>query len=124
GLRSRVDINLDLPVRAPALMRVIAHETYPGHHLEHSWKEADLVMRQGRLESSVLLINSPECLISEGLADLGYRFAVPPAEAPALLAEVASRAGLAAADQGAADGDIHGWAERRGGSPGLPHEAG
>ena len=71
GRRSRVDVNTDLPVRAPDLIHVIAHETYPGHHLEHAWKEADLVDRGGRLEASILLINTPECLISEGLADLG-----------------------------------------------------
>ena len=62
----------------PDLIGTIAHETYPGHHLEHAWKEADLVDTQGRLESSILLINTPECLISEGLADLGVRFASPP----------------------------------------------
>jgi hypothetical protein len=94
GLRSRVDINTDLPVRAPQLAHTIAHETFPGHHLEHAWKEADLVERQGRLEASVLLINTPECLISEGLADLGYRFALPPVERPAFFAELFGRAGL------------------------------
>ena len=44
GRRSRVDINTDLPVRAHGPRSdVVAHETYPGHHLEHAWKEADLV---------------------------------------------------------------------------------
>jgi hypothetical protein len=97
GLRSRVDINTDLPVRAPDLVHTAAHETYPGHHLEHAWKEADLVDARGRLESSILLINTPECLISEGLADLGRRFAVPPDEAVDLHAELFERAGLALA---------------------------
>ena len=60
------------PVRAPDLVHTVAHETYPGHHLEHAWKEADLVDRLGRLEASILLINTPECPISEGLADLGH----------------------------------------------------
>ncbi len=46
GGRSRVDLNTDLPVRAPELVITVAHETYPGHHLEHAWKEADLVDRQ------------------------------------------------------------------------------
>jgi hypothetical protein len=98
GLRSRVEINLDLPVRAHELLRVVAHETYPGHHLEHAWKEADLVERQGLLESSVLLINAPECLISEGLAELGNRFASPPADEPALLVELYQRAELPVAN--------------------------
>ena len=74
-----------------------------GHHLEQAWKEADLVDRAGRLEASALLINTPECLISEGLADLGARFAMPPGEQADLLVELYARAGLSiAADPSAA----------------------
>jgi len=98
GRRSRVDINTDLPVRAPALIATVAHEAYPGHHLEHAWKEAELVDARGRLESSILLINTPECLMSEGLADIGRGFASPPADQVDLLAELFERAGLAFAD--------------------------
>ena len=94
GLRSRVDINTDLPVRAATLIDLIAHETFPGHHLEHAWKEADLVDRQQRLEASILVLNAPEALISEGLAELGVDFASPPAEAGDLLVELYGRAGL------------------------------
>ncbi|HEY6014565.1 MAG TPA: hypothetical protein VIU37_11170, partial [Candidatus Limnocylindrales bacterium] len=94
GRRSRVDINTDLPVHAGDVVRTVAHETYPGHHLEHAWKEADLVDRQGRLEASILLINTPECLISEGLANLGSRFVAPVGEAPGLLMELYQRAAL------------------------------
>jgi hypothetical protein len=93
GLRSRVDVNTDLPTHLPGFAHTVAHETYPGHHLEHAWKEADLVER-GRVECSVLLINTPECLISEGLADLGFEFVSPPAERPALLDEVFEVAGI------------------------------
>jgi hypothetical protein len=103
GRRSRVDINTDLPVHVADLISTVAHETYPGHHLEHAWKEADLVDGQARLESSVRLINTPECLISEGLADLGRRFVAPPDEDAGLLVEIYERAGLAiAADRQAA----------------------
>lgn len=94
GRRSRVDVNTDLPSRVPELVNLIAHEAYPGHHLEHAWKEADLVDRAGRLESSILLINTPECLISEGLANLGRVFAVPEPEHAGLLVELMERAGL------------------------------
>ena len=83
-------------------MSTVAHETYPGHHLEHAWKEADLVDGAGRLEASILLINTPECLISEGLADLGVRFAVPADEHADLLVELFDRAGLAIATDGSA----------------------
>ncbi len=94
GLRSRVDLNTDLPVRAGDLPGLLAHEAYPGHHLEHAWKEAHQVERLGHLEASVLSINTPECLLSEGLADLGRRFAVPDDDEADLLAEVLDRAGL------------------------------
>lgn len=103
GLRSRVDLNTDLPVRAPDLVGVIAHETYPGHHLEHAWKEAELVVARGHLEASALLINAPECLVSEGLAEVGRRFVVPPETEVDLLVELFARAGLSlAADPAAA----------------------
>ena len=103
GLRSRVDINTDLPIRAADLVDTIAHETYPGHHLEHAWKEADLVDHQRRLEASIVFLNTPECLISEGLAVLGVEFAAPPADEADLLVELFERAGLAiAANPGAA----------------------
>ena len=42
---------------------MVAHETFPGHHLEHASKEANLVERRRRLEATILLINTPECLI-------------------------------------------------------------
>jgi hypothetical protein len=94
GRRSRIDVNTDLPLQAPRLPGLVAHEAYPGHHLEHSTKEAELVDRHGRLESSILLINTPECLISEGLADLGERFVAPAGERADLLVELFERAGL------------------------------
>ncbi len=94
GLRSRVDVNLDLPIRLPALIGTAAHETYPGHHLEHATKEAALVEGAGRLEASILLINTPECLISEGLAEAGRTLAVPPGELAGLLVELSETAGL------------------------------
>jgi hypothetical protein len=94
GYRSRVDINLDLPLRLPGLVGTAAHETYPGHHLEHALKEQALVEGLGRLEASVLLINTPECLVSEGLANVGRDIAVPPAGRDALLIELAELAGI------------------------------
>jgi hypothetical protein len=94
GLRSRVDINLDLPIRAADLAHTVAHETYPGHHLEHAWKEADLVMGRGRLECSILLVNAPECLLSEGLANLGRRVMISANDEVDILAELFARADL------------------------------
>jgi hypothetical protein len=76
GLRSRVDLNVDLPIRPYDLVATLSHETFPGHHLEHAWKEARLVHELRRVEASILLIDTPECYVSEGLAELGRRFTI------------------------------------------------
>jgi hypothetical protein len=108
GLQSRVDVNTDLPIQVKRLVDTLAHETYPGHHLENAWKEADLVGVRGRLEATVLTINTPECLISEGLAELGLRFASPPESEADLLIELYGLAGLPiAADPAAASDAAH-----------------
>ena len=92
--RSRIEINLDTAVTVPNLIHLMAHETYPGHHLEMATKEARLVDGGGRTELSILLNNTPECLLHEGLADLGYRFAVPPADEADTIREVIEMSGL------------------------------
>lgn len=71
GLRSRVAVNTDLPVLSMALGHLVAHEAYPGHHTEHCRKEVGLVRRQRRLEETIFLVGTPQCLLAEGLADLG-----------------------------------------------------
>src|SRR5215210_7971031 len=74
--RSRVAINADLPHRLSQLPHLVAHESYPGHHAEHCRKEQGLVERAGRTEHTVFLVNTPECLMAEGLADLGVQASV------------------------------------------------
>ncbi len=68
NLKSRIDINTDLPVLLPGLPDLLAHEGYPGHHTEHATKEALLVREYGWHEHSIQLINAPECVVSEGIA--------------------------------------------------------
>jgi hypothetical protein len=70
-LHSLVAINTDLPVLSISLAHLVAHEAYPGHHTEHSRKEVGLVRRQRWLEETIFLVGTPQCLIAEGLADLG-----------------------------------------------------
>lgn len=70
-LRSRVALNTDLPVLSPTLAHLVAHEAYPGHHTEHSRKEVGLVRRRHFYEESIALVGTPQCLLAEGLADLG-----------------------------------------------------
>ncbi len=74
--RSRVAINADLPHRLSQLPHLVAHEAYPGHHTEHCRKERGLVERDEHLEHTVFLVNTPECLMAEGLADLGIEASV------------------------------------------------
>ncbi|HVA42097.1 MAG TPA: hypothetical protein VNF50_01280 [Acidimicrobiales bacterium] len=70
-LHSRVAINTDLPVLSTSLGHLVAHEAYPGHHTEHSRKEVGLVRSRHWLEESIFLVGTPQCLMAEGLADLG-----------------------------------------------------
>ncbi|MCP3798685.1 DUF885 domain-containing protein [Allokutzneria sp. A3M-2-11 16] len=69
--RSKVAINADLGHRMANLPHLIAHESYPGHHTEHCRKEAGLVGKHGQSEQTIFLVNTPQCLMAEGLADLG-----------------------------------------------------
>jgi hypothetical protein len=71
NLRSRVVINVDLPVLSTSLGHLVAHEAYPGHHTEHCRKEVGLVRRRKHLEETIFLVGTPQCLLAEGLADLG-----------------------------------------------------
>jgi hypothetical protein len=46
----------------------LAHEGYAGHHTELSIKEARPLREQGHLECCLALINSPSCVVAEGIA--------------------------------------------------------
>ena len=67
--KSRVELNTDLPIEANRLVNLLCHEGYPGHHTEHALKER-LYLDQGFGEHAIQLINTPECIISEGIATL------------------------------------------------------
>lgn len=78
--RSAVDINTDLPIPANTLTALIAHEAYPGHHTEHCLKEAGLYQQGGWAEHSIFLINTPEAVIAEGIANTGQHVIFAPGE--------------------------------------------
>lgn len=92
-LRSRVAINTDLPVLATSIGRLVAHEAYPGHHTEHTRKEAGLVRTRGWVEETIFCVGTPQCLVTEGLADLALEIVAGP-EPDVLVAEHLGRAGL------------------------------
>lgn len=76
--RSRVAVNADLRQHMSHLPGLVAHESYPGHHTEHCRKEAGLVAGRGHDEHTIFLVNTPQCLMAEGLADLALHAAVGP----------------------------------------------
>jgi hypothetical protein len=88
GLRSRVVINVDLPVPTTTLAPLVAHEAYPGHHTEHTRKEVGLVRGRRHLEETIFLVGTPQCLLAEGLADLGLEVVMGPRPEPVIAAHL------------------------------------
>ena len=68
GLRSRIAVNTDVALTPAFLVELAAHEAYPGHHTEHTWKEQRLVREAGYVEETAAMIGTPAALIAEGIA--------------------------------------------------------
>lgn len=96
--RSRIDINTDLPLRIAHLTGLLAHEGYPGHHTELANKELQLAQRRGWIEHTIALINSPSCVIAEGIATRALEVLMGEDERIAWQAELFRRAGYAHLD--------------------------
>jgi hypothetical protein len=137
GLRSHIAVNVDLPMSALELLHLTMHETYPGHHAERSSKDHLLVRGRGLLEETLVLVPTPQSLVSEGIAelapevllegdggaalnavmqeagielDLAHALAVERAIEPCRWAEV--NAALMLHDAGASDAETHAYLER------------
>ncbi len=76
NFQSRVAVNAGIGQRISQLPVLTAHECYPGHHTEHCRKEALLIDERGELEHSIFLVNTPQCVMAEGLGDLALSAAV------------------------------------------------
>jgi hypothetical protein len=94
GLRSRVAVNVDLPMSAMELLVLALHETYPGHHVERSTKDVALVHGRGLLEETLVLVPTPQSLIAEGIAKLAPEVLLDREGGPALAAIVVRDAGV------------------------------
>ena len=98
---SRIEINTDLPLRVNRLGELMAHEGYPGHHTELTIKDRRFYRAAGLVEHSLALINTPSCVVSEGIAVQALDVLMTPAEQVAWQAEVVyPRAGMAHLDAG------------------------
>jgi hypothetical protein len=88
GLRSRISVNVDLPQSAIGLLVLAMHETYPGHHAERCCKEHLLVRGRGLLEETLVLVPTPQSLVTEGIATLAPDVLLDGDGAPALAAAI------------------------------------
>ena len=93
GLRSRIAVNTDVPMATNFVTELMAHELYPGHQTEHSWKERLLHQEQRQAEAGILMIGTPESLIAEGIAGLGLEILLE--DEDAFAAEHLGRHGIA-----------------------------
>jgi hypothetical protein len=136
-LRSRIAVNVDLPMSVIELLVVAMHETYPGHHAERCCKEQLLVRGRGLLEETLVLVPTPQSLVSEGIAvlaplvllegdggaalveathdvdielDLAHALALRRAHEPCEWAEV--NAALMLHEDGASEAEVHAYLER------------
>jgi hypothetical protein len=92
-LQSRISVNVDLPMSAVELVVLAIHETYPGHHAERCVKEERLVWSGGLLEETIVLVPTPQSLISEGIATVAP-FKLLSGAGGAAFASIFSRAGV------------------------------
>jgi hypothetical protein len=67
---SRIEININKIHYWTHLLETVCHEAYPGHHMERLVKEKLLYLDKGNFECSILLIYTPEIVISEGMGIL------------------------------------------------------
>jgi hypothetical protein len=85
-LQSHISVNVDLPLSALELLVLSIHETYAGHHAERCSKEQLLVRDRGLLEETIVLVPTPQSLVSEGIAKLAPPLLLESDAGPALAA--------------------------------------
>jgi hypothetical protein len=91
-LRTRISINVDLPIPAYRLFELVTHEVYPGHHTDHVCKEP--LIQQGRLELAIAVFPTPRSVVAEGIASLAHE-ALCGDEADLVGAEILEPLGIA-----------------------------
>lgn len=93
ALRSTISVNAGFPMSAVELLRLVIHETYPGHHTERCVKDEALVRGRGLLEETIVLVPTPQSLIAEGIATLAPLFLLE-GDGGAALVDVVRGAGV------------------------------
>jgi hypothetical protein len=78
GLRSLIQVNVDLPIYLERAVDLAAHEGYPGHHVYNAMLEQELVRKRGWIEYTVYPLYAPQSLMAEGTAVVGPDIAFTP----------------------------------------------
>lgn len=87
-LRSRIAVNVTLPLSAIELLILSLHETYPGHHTERCNKEHLLVRGRGLLEETLVIVPTPQTVVTEGIGKVGPEMLLEGKSGAALVAVV------------------------------------
>lgn len=95
GGRTRILVNLDLPIDVPLIAYLAAHEAYPGHHTEHVSKERTLI-GNGVGEAMLRTMSTPEAMLAEGQADIGREVVMTDRELEDELARIGADTGVTA----------------------------
>ena len=66
---SKIEINPTYQMYWTAFLSYSSHEAYPGHHTEFVVKEKRLYRELNQFEHSLLILQSPKLIISEGIAN-------------------------------------------------------
>jgi hypothetical protein len=82
GHRSDVALNATAGRNIAALPVVVTHEAYAGHHTEHCLKEAGLLHGRAHREQAIALVNTPQCLMAEGIAERALDVVLGPGWGP------------------------------------------
>ncbi len=94
--RTRIEVNVDLSADVGQIAFWAAHEAYPGHHTEHVTKEQTLIGAAGLAEATMQTMNTPEAVLSEGLADVGVEVVLTSDEFAHELQRIGEMAGVRA----------------------------
>lgn len=97
-LRSRIEINTELPIPVARVIELAAHEGYPGHHVYNALLENGLVIGEQWPEFTVYALFSPQSLIAEGTADFGVGLAFPGKDLLAFTRQLFKAAGFKPAE--------------------------
>jgi hypothetical protein len=92
--RSLIEVNTDEPRPVTFAPDYMAHEGYPGHHVEHVLREREQYLGQGQGECAIMLINTPESVISEAIATCAREAIFPGDEDLEWLASITGDLGL------------------------------